>query len=97
MKGAERKVETISQDSIEDYEIRYRRLFTTSQDGILILEAAAGYAILQENGQAVAQLFLRRRHCLPLWRRRIHNRPVAVTLLLGVAVYPRDGFTVERS
>jgi diguanylate cyclase (GGDEF)-like protein/PAS domain S-box-containing protein len=42
MKGATKKVETSIGLSVKDSEIRYRRLFETAQDGILILDAETG-------------------------------------------------------
>ena len=42
MKGTTRKAETLIEPSLKDSEIRYRRLFETAQDGILILDAKTG-------------------------------------------------------
>jgi len=37
------KLRTPSEDSLKDSEVRYRRLFETAQDGILILDAETGF------------------------------------------------------
>ena len=42
MKGSVKKVNTSTELSLKDSEIRYRRLFETAQDGILILDAETG-------------------------------------------------------
>ncbi len=42
MKGTNRKMETITELSLKDSELRYRRLFEAAQDGILILDAETG-------------------------------------------------------
>lgn len=42
MKDKSKKVETIIELSLKDSELRYRRLFETAQDGILILDAETG-------------------------------------------------------
>jgi diguanylate cyclase (GGDEF)-like protein/PAS domain S-box-containing protein len=42
MKGSIKKIETSTELSLKDSEIRYRRLFETAQDGILILDAETG-------------------------------------------------------
>ncbi len=42
MKGTTRKAETLTEQSLKDSELRYRRLFEAAQDGILILDAETG-------------------------------------------------------
>jgi diguanylate cyclase (GGDEF)-like protein/PAS domain S-box-containing protein len=42
MKGTARKVETLVEPSLEDSELRYRRLFEAALDGILILDSKKG-------------------------------------------------------
>jgi diguanylate cyclase (GGDEF)-like protein/PAS domain S-box-containing protein len=42
MNGTTRKAETSSEKTLKDSELRYRRLFETAQDGILILDAKTG-------------------------------------------------------
>ena len=42
MKGTARRVETPIEQSLENSELRYRRLFEAAQDGILILDAETG-------------------------------------------------------
>jgi len=42
MKGNTRKVETSIEQSLQESELRYRRLFEAAQDGILILDADTG-------------------------------------------------------
>jgi PAS domain S-box-containing protein len=42
MKGKDKKVKTFVEPSLEVSELRYRRLFETAQDGILILDARTG-------------------------------------------------------
>lgn len=42
MSGTARQVKTTVKPSLEDSELRYRRLFETAQDGILILDAKTG-------------------------------------------------------
>ena len=42
MKSTARKVETLVEPSLKESELRYRRLFETAQDGILILDSKTG-------------------------------------------------------
>jgi PAS domain S-box-containing protein len=42
MKGASRKVGSLTVQTLKDSELRYRRLFEAAQDGILILDAMTG-------------------------------------------------------
>ena len=42
MKGPAKKVEAVARQSLEESELRYRRLFEAARDGILILDAHSG-------------------------------------------------------
>ena len=42
MNSTVRKVETLVEPSLKESELRYRRLFETAQDGILILDSKTG-------------------------------------------------------
>ena len=42
MNGTARKVGSLIEQALKDSELRYRRLFETAQDGVLILDAATG-------------------------------------------------------
>ena len=42
MRGAAKKVKSSIEPTLQDSELRYRRLFESAQDGILILDARTG-------------------------------------------------------
>ena len=84
---------------IRTSELRYRRLFEAAQDGILILDAETG-AITDVNPFLIKLLGYSRERAelICKYARQVHVRfegqyLPAVTLSLGVAVYPEHGAT----